>query len=212
MTAIRIPVSFSLAGLVTVTMFWFLGALISGVPSVDPIPTIGGIEFTILIPEEESPTIPRIKPTFPKPDPVPDHPGIVIDPSKELPPDLGPSPFDGPDPFGLGPRGPLGGHGEPGLPPPGGTDRNAMPQVRIEPDYPQLAKARGLEGWITFSFTVTREGRVKDVAIVDADPPKVWDAATLRAVSNWRYQPRMKDGVPVEQRGVTATYRFKLDR
>jgi len=164
------------------------------------------------VPDPDPIRIPPVKPPIVKPEPLPRVPGINVDPLPGVIPDLDPSPFGVPDPFGLGGRGPLAPPGDRGLPPPGGTDRSALPQVRIEPDYPQIAKARGIEGWITFRFTVTREGRVTDVEIVDADPPRVWDQATLRAVSNWRYQPKLEDGVPVEQQGVTATYRFKLDR
>jgi TonB family protein len=73
-----------------------------------------------------------------------------------------------------------------------------VPQVRIEPEYPPQAKDRGIEGWVLFQFTVTREGRVKDVVILDSQPKGIWDRATSARVSNWRYQPALKDGKPVE--------------
>ena len=84
--------------------------------------------------------------------------------------------------------------------------------MRIEPDYPTQARAQGLEGWITFRFTVTASGRVKDVQIVAAEPARIWDSATIRAVSSWKYQPAIVDGQPVERTGLTATYRFQLSR
>jgi protein TonB len=87
-----------------------------------------------------------------------------------------------------------------------------VPQIRIEPDYPPQARDRGLEGWVTFRFTVTKEGRVKDIEIVDSEPQRIWDSATIRAVSSWKYQPALKDGAPVEQVGLMATYRFELER
>jgi protein TonB len=87
-----------------------------------------------------------------------------------------------------------------------------VPQVRIDPDYPQQAKDRGIEGWVQFRFTVTKEGRVKDVVIVDSKPKGMWDRETLRAVNNWRYQPALKDGKPIESRGMEVVYRYELDR
>jgi protein TonB len=211
MPAIRLPISFSLSCLTTVALFWFLGLLVAGVPPGEPIPTIGRIEFTNLVPETETIRIVRVKPEIPKPDLVPERPGIVVDPLPDVLPRIDTSPLELPDSFGPGRRGPLA-PGDRGIPSTGGADRGPLPQVRIEPDYPQVAMARGIEGWITFRFTITREGRVKDVVILAADPPRIFDAATIRAVSSWRYQPRMKDGSPVEQPGVTATYRFELDR
>jgi TonB family protein len=94
----------------------------------------------------------------------------------------------------------------------GGNDRAPVPQIRIEPDYPVQQKDRGIEGWVTFQFTVAANGSVKDVVILASDPPRVWDATTIRAVSTWKYQPATKDGRPVEQVGLRATYRFELER
>jgi periplasmic protein TonB len=94
----------------------------------------------------------------------------------------------------------------------GGSDRGPVPQVRIDPDYPPQAKDRGIEGWCHVRFTVTKEGRVKDVVVVAAKPQNIWDRAAIRAVSNWRYQPALKDGKPVETRGVENIVRFELDR
>jgi protein TonB len=94
----------------------------------------------------------------------------------------------------------------------GGSDRGPVPQVRIDPDYPPQAKDRGIEGWVLFSYTVTKEGRVKDIVIVDSQPKGLWDRATLRAVANWRFQPALKDGKPVETRGMKTKYNYELER
>jgi protein TonB len=140
-------------------------------------------------------------------------PTVAIDPAKV-------DPFDERDP-GLLPNTNFGGNGPLGptqqsrideLPRTGTANRAPMPQVRIEPDYPPVARARGIEGRVTFRFTVAVDGRVKDVEILESDPPRIWDAATIRAVSNWKYQPAIRDGKPVEQSGLVATYRYELER
>jgi periplasmic protein TonB len=213
MAAIRFPVSFSLAGLTTATLFWFLGVLIADGPTRIRVPTVGPIEFTTPIVELLPPPPAPVRPPPPKPVLPPETPTIAIDPTTVIDPGPDTSPLVPPEGFGGGGHGALGpGHRGGGAPLTGGADRAPLPQFRMVPDYPATAKARGIEGWITFRFTVTREGRVTDVEIVAADPPHIWDAATTRAVSNWRYQPAIVDGAPVEQRGVTATYRFELDR
>jgi outer membrane biosynthesis protein TonB len=42
---------------------------------------------------------------------------------------------------------------------------------------------------------------VKDVVILDSEPKGLWDRNTIRAVSNWRFQPAMKDGKPSRSSG-----------
>ena len=66
--------------------------------------------------------------------------------------------------------------------------------------------------WVLFQFTVTREGRVKDIVILDAQPKGIWDRNTIRAASNWRYQPALKDGKPVETTGLKVKHIFELER
>ena len=43
-----------------------------------------------------------------------------------------------------------------------GSDRDVIPLVRINPDYPPRALSRGLEGWVQVQFTITATGTVKD--------------------------------------------------
>ena len=43
-------------------------------------------------------------------------------------------------------------------------------------------------------------------------PRALWDRSVVRAVSNWRYQPAIKDGKPVEMRGVKVKHMFELER
>ena len=212
MTAIRLPVSFLLALCTTATLFWFLGVLTAVEPGGFVIHTIGPIEIFRHVPDTETTTIPHpVRPPIVKPKETPVVPTIPVDPKKGLIDEDTKHPV-------LPGIGPGEGEGIPSRPDPrrftshGGSDRGPVPQVRIDPDYPPQAKDRGIEGWITFRFTVSATGQVKDIEIVDSDPPHVWDKTTMRAVANWKYQPALKDGKPVEQRGVTATYRYELDR
>ena len=49
-----------------------------------------------------------------------------------------------------------------------GSDRDVIPLVRINPDYPPRALSRGLEGWVQVQFTITATGTVKDAIVVNA--------------------------------------------
>ncbi len=209
---LRLPVSCSLSVCATVALFWFLGMLISVDPGGPVIPIVPRIEFSRLVPETPVVTKPPVRPPREKPRPPPDTPPIAFERNPGVIRGFGPSEHGLPDGFGEGEEG-LPGRGDPTFTAKSsGSDRGAIPQLRVAPDYPEQAKARGIEGWITFRFNVAVDGSVRDVAIVDSEPPRLWDSATIRAVSNWKYQPAIKDGKAVEQVGVTVTYRYELER
>ena len=92
-----------------------------------------------------------------------------------------------------------------------GSDQDVMPLVRINPDYPSRALSSGIEGWVLVQFTITATGAVRDPVVVDSEPPKTFDAAALKAVSRWRYNPKVEGGVAVERVGVQTTIRFMIE-
>lgn len=59
--------------------------------------------------------------------------------------------------------------------------------IRVAPDYPPAAAAAGIEGYVEVRFSISPAGTVVDPEVVAADPPGVFDAAALAAVSRWRY-------------------------
>jgi len=75
--------------------------------------------------------------------------------------------------------------------------------------YPALARSRGIEGWVEVEFTVAADGTTRDPVITAAEPAGVFDEAVLEAVGEWRYDPRIVAGRPVDQR-VQARIRFQL--
>ena len=91
----------------------------------------------------------------------------------------------------------------------GGGDRDVVPLVRVDPEYPPRAKQRGIQGFVEIEFTIGRAGTVKDPKVIAARPPSVFDRSALRAVSRWRYNPKFEDGVAVERPGVRVHFTFK---
>ncbi len=92
----------------------------------------------------------------------------------------------------------------------GGGDRDIVPLVRIDPQYPPQAKQRRIEGWVDVEFTIGPAGTVEDVKVIGAYPPGVFERATLRAVRRYRYNSKIVDGVAVARHGVQLRIRFKL--
>jgi periplasmic protein TonB len=62
------------------------------------------------------------------------------------------------------------------------------PITRVEPEYPFAAYNRGVRGSVLVEYEVDRRGRVVSPRILEAQPPGVFDAAVLRALSRWRYE------------------------
>lgn len=76
------------------------------------------------------------------------------------------------------------------------------PLVRVEPHYPSKAMRRGIEGWIKVVFTVNNAGRVANVQVLAAQPPRIFDQAAIRAVRQWRFKPTTIDGYAVSNRAM----------
>ncbi len=109
--------------------------------------------------------------------------------------------------FALTGRPTLGGEGGFGT----GGASEAIPLVRVNPLYPPRAQARGVEGWVLLEFTITPEGRTKDITVVDADPRGYFERAATDAVKKFKYKPRVEDGVAVDWPGVQLVLSFDLE-
>jgi protein TonB len=92
----------------------------------------------------------------------------------------------------------------------GGGDRDVVPLVRVEPEYPAKARQRRIEGYVDIEFTIGPAGTVLNPRVLDARPPSVFEHSALRAVRRWRYNPKFEDGVAVERQGVKVRLRFEL--
>jgi len=92
-----------------------------------------------------------------------------------------------------------------------GSDRDIIPLVRINPDYPPRALSRGIEGWVIVQFTISATGSVKDAKVVDSSN-KLFDEAALKAIGRWRYNPKVEEGVAVERVGVQTKLVFQFEK
>jgi protein TonB len=60
----------------------------------------------------------------------------------------------------------------------------------IQPEYPQEAVMRGIEGWVDVSLDVSAAGDVIASRIEDSSRGRLFNRAALAAVQQWKYQPR----------------------
>jgi protein TonB len=79
----------------------------------------------------------------------------------------------------------------------------------VAPTFPSRALQREIEGWVDVQFTVATDGTVRDVVVAEASHELYFADEAARAVSQWRFEPRIFMDQPIEQRSYTRI-RFTL--
>lgn len=79
-----------------------------------------------------------------------------------------------------------------------------------DPVYPDPAWEQRIEGYVVLEYRVDEDGMVRDLAVVEASPPGVFDAAALAAVASWRYRPMVAEGRAVSVEGVRSRLDFRI--
>lgn len=90
------------------------------------------------------------------------------------------------------------------------VDSHPKALSRIEPVYPEAARRRGQTGWVKLRLMIDEYGKVKEAEVVEASPTGVFDAATLQAFEQARFEPARKQGRPVRYEGYFRVM-FELD-
>lgn len=188
-----------LAALMTFSLFFLMQFLIAG-SGEQPVRGQPNIIGDISIPELDfTPITTILKPVEPlAPEELPDipEPSVLSD---------GPA-LAGIQPPGVEIKNPelAGGAGiAPG-------DAQYLPIVTFDPVYPQRALLGEVEGWCLVAFTVNENGGVEDPVVLDAEPPGVFNSASLRAVSRFKFNPRTENGQAVKTPGVQYLFTFRL--
>jgi TonB family protein len=81
----------------------------------------------------------------------------------------------------------------------------------VPPEFPSKALSQRLSGAVTVEYTVDTSGDPRDVRIIEATPPGVFDHAAVTAVKRWKYDPVIANGAPVEV-PVRTSIRFELPK
>jgi TonB family protein len=67
---------------------------------------------------------------------------------------------------------------------------------RVQPEYPELARQSRISGTVRMHAIIGKDGKVQSLTLVSGHPLLV--KAAIDAVSQWRYEPTMLNGSPVE--------------
>lgn len=88
--------------------------------------------------------------------------------------------------------------------------REATPVFRVNPVYPHGPLQRGIEGFVDLGFDIDEKGATQNITVIAAQPERVFNKAAIKAVSKWRYEPRVIDGEGVYQSGLSTRIRFTI--
>jgi TonB family protein len=86
----------------------------------------------------------------------------------------------------------------------------ALPAFIIKPRLPAGTKIAN--GWVLLNMTVTNQGRVEDLKVVESNVPAAVNQATLAAAEKWRFKPLIKDGKRLTQTNTRARLVFRGDK
>ncbi|MES2497166.1 MAG: energy transducer TonB [Pseudomonadota bacterium] len=70
------------------------------------------------------------------------------------------------------------------------------------PRYPLESRRKHEEGTVVLRLLIGTDGRVSDIAVAQSSGFPRLDRAALQAIRSWRWQPTVRDGQPVEIRGL----------
>ncbi|MFK7897146.1 MAG: TonB family protein [Myxococcota bacterium] len=201
MGILRFPIAFFLAGIVTFGLFYLMQSLIGVEGELDDSDSVKVVDFVRVQRSEEVKEKEREPPKREKFDDEPPPPDFAMDQSTNL------------DGGGLGISAAVetamnieagGGFSM------ASADGDAVPMVRVPPSYPERAKQRGIEGRVLVQFTISKSGSVKDPKVIAAEPSNIFNKAAIKAIRQWKYNPKILNGKPVEQVGQKIAIPFRL--
>jgi protein TonB len=214
MEHLRLPIALLLACVITAGLFAFLRALTDVRADAEAMVAIPKVEFVRLRREMEIEEKVREKAERVKPEQQPVTPTLAVAQQDEGGFDLAldvKAIASGVGGSQFGSAGGGGGDGTAGFAFSAGlTDREALPLVRVEPQYPPQARQRKLEGWVQVRFTISTAGSVKDAVAVKSSHA-LFERSAVQAVSRWKYQPQLRSGKPAEAPGQQVVVRFKME-
>jgi TonB family protein len=109
------------------------------------------------------------------------------------------------------------GHGQSGSAAPakrvklGGDVEASKIITKVQPIYPEAAKAAGVQGTVNLHAIIGMDGVPLSLQVVNTDVNPDLARASIEAVSKWRYSPTLLNGQPIEV-DTNITVVFSLSR
>lgn len=66
-------------------------------------------------------------------------------------------------------------------------------------------------GYVQMRFDISVLGRPVNIKVVKSAPDQRFEQEAIKALSKWKYAPKVENGVAVKQHGVVVQLEFRLD-
>ena len=84
------------------------------------------------------------------------------------------------------------------------------PMSQTYPRYPEEARIRGYEDVLLVKYIIGKNGRVREVIVLQRPEREIFEQITVKAIKGWRFKPYKVDGVAQEVIHELTVY-FKLN-
>ena len=91
------------------------------------------------------------------------------------------------------------------------TTAALKPLKLVEPQYPQAAQVRGLEGWVDLTLTVAPSGDVIAARVEEREGSRSFERAALFAVRRWKYEPYTPSESSAPPKEILVRVGFRLE-
>ena len=68
----------------------------------------------------------------------------------------------------------------------------------VMPEYPDVVAEGGVEGFVTLRLLIDDAGAVREISVVEAQPPDIFEAAAMDAFRDARFSPAQRNGRAVK--------------
>jgi len=94
-----------------------------------------------------------------------------------------------------------------------GNSGEYLPIAKVAPMYPRRAARKGIEGHCTVVYSVKTDGTVKDVQAIESEcTHNSFKKPSINAAKQFRYKPRVIDGVSMEVPNVRNQFIYQLEK
>jgi TonB family protein len=92
----------------------------------------------------------------------------------------------------------------------GGNVQAAKLSQQVKPEYPAELQQAGVQGTVVIQGIISKDGDVRAIAVMSTNTDPRLAELALNAFKQWRYQPALLNGQPVEVR-TTVSIDFTLN-
>lgn len=95
------------------------------------------------------------------------------------------------------------------------------PLFKVIPIYPRRAQERGTQGYVKVTFTITSEGNIENIKVVEGmcgdlkdqsslRPCTIFNSSSVRAAAKLKYRPKIVNGIPTKVENVSHRFSFSM--